>query len=145
MIELSSSIVINRPVEEVFSYVTDAKNLSNWMSELVKADQASNGPMGLGTKINAVANVLGRQAESIQEVSKYELNRVFAIKSASGPVENEDEFTFEPDAGGTKVTRTTKGEIAGFFKMAEPLVVRMLSRQLKTNFANLKDLLETRA
>lgn len=142
MIELNSSVVINRPVEQVFSYVTEVENLSKWMSELVEAEQASNGPVSVGTKISAVANVLGRRVESIQEVSKYKLNSKFAIKSASGPVENEDEFTFEPVTGGTKVTRLTEGDIAGFFKIAEPLVVRMLSRQFETNFSNLKDLLE---
>jgi uncharacterized protein YndB with AHSA1/START domain len=142
MIELKSSIVINRPVEEVFSYMTDAKNLSNWMSELVEAEQTSGGSVGVGTKISAVANVLGRRAESIQEISKYELNSKFALKSASGPVESEDEFIFESVAGGTKVTRLTEGEMGGFFRMAEPLVVRMLNRQFETNFANLKDLLE---
>jgi uncharacterized membrane protein len=145
MIELSSSVVINRPVDEVFSYVTDADNLSHWMSELVEAEQASKGPVGVGTKINAVANVLGRRVESIQEVTKYESNSKFAIKSASGPVENEDVFTFEPVVNGTKVTRKTKGDISGFFKMTEPLVTRMLKRQFETNFANLKDLLEAQA
>jgi hypothetical protein len=32
--------------------------------------------------------------------------------------------------------------MAGFFRLAEPLVVRMMGRQFKTNFAHLKDLLE---
>jgi uncharacterized protein YndB with AHSA1/START domain len=145
MIELKHNTVINRPVEEVFAYVTNAENLSHWMSELVEAKQESGGPVGVGTTINAVANVLGRRAESIQEVSEYELNSKFAIKSTSGPVENEDKFTFESVAGGTKVTRVTEGEVSGFFRMAEPLVVRMLNRQFETNFANLKDLLEAQA
>lgn len=142
MMELSCSIVINRPVEEVFSYMTDAKNLSNWMSELVEAKQTSEGPVGVGTTISAVANVLGRRIENIQEVTAYEPNGKFAIKAISGPAINEDKFSLESVAEGTKVTRTTKGEVGGFFRMAEPLVVRMLTRQFETNFANLKDLLE---
>jgi uncharacterized protein YndB with AHSA1/START domain len=142
MLELKNSIVISRSVEDVFSYMANADNLSKWMSELVEAEQASEGSVGVGTTINAVANVLGRRVENVQEVSKYEPNRKFAIKSTSGPVENEDEFTFEPVTDGTKVTRITKGEVSGFFRMAEPLVGRMLNRQFETNFANLKDLLE---
>ena len=145
MAELRNSIVINRPVEDVFSYMTDAENLPHWMSELVAAEQTSEGPVGVGTEISAVANVLGRRIETTQEVLKYRPNTKFAIKSASGPAENEDEFTFEPVAGGTKVTRVTKAEVVGFFRMAEPLVTRMLNRQFQTNFANLKDLLEDRS
>ena len=85
------------------------------------------------------------RAESIQEVAEYEPNSRYAIKSTSGPVSNEDEFTFKPVAGGTKVVRLTEGKIGGFFRLAEPLVVRMLERQFETNFANLKDLLEAQA
>ena len=143
--ELSTNTIINRPVEEVFSYMIDAENLSNWMSELVEANQTSEGPVGVGTTISAVANVLGRRIENIQKVTAYEPNSMFAIKATSGPAKNEDEFTFKPVAGGTKVTRTTKAEVGGFFKMAEPLVARMLKRQFETNFANLKDLLEAQA
>jgi uncharacterized membrane protein len=142
MAELKNSIVINRPVEDIFSYMTDAENLPHWMSEIVAAEQTSEGPVGVGTEISAVANVLGRRIENTQEVFEYEPNTKFAIKSASGPAENEDEFIFESVAGGTKVTRVTEAEVGGLFRMAEPLVVRMLNRQFQTNFANLKDLLE---
>jgi uncharacterized protein YndB with AHSA1/START domain len=145
MMELSSSIVINLPVEKVFTYMTTVKNYPNWMSELVEAKQTSEGPVGVGTTVSAVANVLGRRIENIQEVTVYKPSSKFAIKAASGPVKTEDEFNLESVAGGTKITRTTKGEFGGFFKMAEPLFVRMLKRQFETNFANLKDLLEAQA
>lgn len=134
--------MINRPIEEVFFYMTDPEKMSLWMSELVEAKQTSEGPVGVGTTVSAVAKPLGRRVESTQEVTGYESNRRFAFKSTSGPLKTEEEFSFESDADGTKVTRTTKGEFGGFFKMAEPLFVRMLTRQFETNFANLKDLLE---
>jgi hypothetical protein len=101
--------------------------------------------VGVGTEISAVANILGRRIENTQEVFKYKPNITFAIKSASGPAESEDEFIFESVEGGTKVTRVTKAEVVGFFKMAEPLVTRILNRQFQTNFANLKDLLEAQS
>ena len=143
--ELSTSIMIKRPVEGVFAFVTDPEKMSLWMSELVEAKQTSEGPVGVGTTVSAVANPLGRRIENIQEITAYEPNEKFAFKSPSGPVKTEDEFSFESDADGTKVTRTTNGEFGGFFKMAEPLFVRMLTRQFETNFANLKDLLEAQA
>ena len=145
MTKLEASVVINRPTEEVFAFVADIEKMSQWMSELVEAKQTSEGPVGVGTTVNAVANVLGRRAESIQEVAEYEPNSKFAIKSTSGPVATKDKFTFESVAGGTKVTRVTEAELGGFFKLAEPLVARMLRRQFETNFANLKDLLEAQA
>lgn len=145
MINIEQSVTINRPLEAVFTYVTDIEKLPQWMSELVEAKQDSDGPVSVGTTISAVAKPLGRRAESTQEVVAYDPKKKFAIKSTSGPVQNEDTFTFRPVVGGTEVTRTTTGETAGFFRLAEPLVNRMLKRQFETNLANLKDLLESQA
>ncbi len=145
MTKLEVTVVISRPIEQVFAFVTDPEKMSLWMSDLVEAKQTSEGPVGVGTTASAVANPLGRRIESTQEVVKYEPNRKFAIKSTSGPVASEDEFTFESVAGGTKVTRVTEAGLGGFFRLAEPLAVRMLKRQFETNFANLKDLLDAEA
>ncbi|MFQ5594038.1 MAG: SRPBCC family protein [Anaerolineae bacterium] len=145
MARIEASVVINRPIEEVFAFVTDSEKMSHWMSELVEAKQTSEGPVGVGTTYMAVATPLGRRAESTQEVVEYEPNRKFAFKSTSGPVASKDNYTFESVAGGTKVTRVAEAETGGFFRLAEPLAVRMMQRQFKTNFAHLKDLLEAQA
>ena len=145
MTRLMTSVVINRPIEEVFAFMTDFENMSQWMSELVEAKQTSEGPVGVGTTASAVATPLGRRAESTQEVAEYEPNSTFAWKSTSGPVASEDSYRFESVEGGTKVTRVVEAEMAGFFRLAEPLVVRMMRRQFEANFANLKDLLEAQA
>jgi hypothetical protein len=38
-----------------------------------------------------------------------------------------------------------EGEPGGFFRLAEPLVVRAVERELRNNLATLKDVLEARA
>ena len=43
MTKLEQSVVINRPTEEVFAFVTDIEKLPQWMSELVEAKQTSEG------------------------------------------------------------------------------------------------------
>ena len=45
--------------------------------------------------------------------------------------------------GNTKITMTMEVQIGGFFKMAEPLVVRMFKRQMDSEHINLKDLMES--
>ncbi len=54
----------------------------------------------------------------------------------------EAETVFEPVDSGTKVTIVGRAEPVGFFKLAEPIVIRMAKRQIETDYANLKDLLE---
>lgn len=99
--------------------------------------------MGAGTTFTKAVKLLGRRLESASEVAEYEPNRRFALKHAPGPVSlAEDVFTFEPVAGGTKVTHVVEAETGGFFKLAEPIVARQIRRQWGTNFALLKELLE---
>ena len=145
MTKLESSVVINRPLEEVFAFVTDFDNATQWMAELVEGKQTSEGPLGVGTTLSGVARPMGRRVESTQEVVEYEPNSKYAIKSTSGPVASQDNYTFESVAGGTKLTRVAEAEVSGVFKLAEPLFARMMRRQFETNFANLKDLLEAQA
>jgi hypothetical protein len=51
----------------------------------------------------------------------------------------------EPVAAGTQVTSFYRGESRGFFKLAEPLVVRLTRKHFETAADNLRALLEDRA
>ncbi|NIO68993.1 MAG: hypothetical protein GTN71_08145 [Anaerolineae bacterium] len=141
----SNSVVINRSIEEVFAFMTDIEKWSQWASEVVEAKKTSEGPVGVGTTFSFLVQFLGRRMEGTNEVTDYAPNSKFAFKTTSGPVSAEDEITFESVTGGTKVTRVSRVETGGFFKLAEPILTRTAQRQFETNFANLKDLLEAQA
>lgn len=144
MIKFEHSIVINRPVEEVFKFVTTPENDPLWIQSTLKSEQTSEGPMGVGAIVRGESRFLGRSIISTIEVKEYELNRKRAGKTTSGPIPAELVELFEPVEGGTKLTTIGQLEIGGFFKLAEPVVGRMVSRQMESNLANLKDLLEAR-
>jgi carbon monoxide dehydrogenase subunit G len=141
MVNMEVSIVINRPIEEVFAELSDLENNKKWRSGTVEAEKTSVGPIAIGTTYRMVNGAFGRRMEGVAEVTEYEPNRRFVTKNRSGlPIETER--TFEPVEGGTKVTFTVKAELAGFFRMAEPLVAGMGKRRLESDVADLKDLLE---
>ena len=143
MIKIENSVVINKPVEEVFEYMANSENNPQWQSSAQEVVKTSEGPIGVGTTYSSVSQLLGKRLESVVEYTAYEPNKTVAGKVISGPIPFQFETTFEPAAeGGTKVTSRGKGDAGGFFKLAEPLVARMLKRQTETNTANLKDLLE---
>lgn len=143
MIKIENSIVINRPVDEIFEFMANAENNPQWQSGTQEAVKTSEGPIGVGTTFTSVSRLLGKRLESVVEYTAYEPNKRVAGKVTSGPVPFQFETTFEPAAeGGTKVTGGGEGDVGGFFKLAEPLVARMLKRQFDANNANLKDLLE---
>ena len=142
MITIEYSVMINRPVEEVFSFVTNPENNSQWVSGLIEVKLTSPGPMGVGSTGTDVRQFLGRRIESTWEVTAHEVNRKSAFKVSSGPLPMEGTWTFEPVEGGTNVTFKVEGDPGGFFKLAEPLVGRIAKRQIENDHNNLKDLLE---
>ena len=145
MATLDFSIEINRPLEEVFAFVSNPENMPRWSSTGSEVKITSAGPIGVGTTYRSVVTILGRRIEVEVEITEYEPNRSFAQKSKSGPFPVESRTTFERVDGGTRVNSTSVAEPGGFFKLAEPLLVRMVKRQFEADFANLKDLMESHA
>ena len=143
---IETSVVINRPIDEVFAYVSNYENSLAWMTEVVEVKRTSEGPVGVGATYRDTVQFLGRRIENTNsEVTEYEPNRKFAIKTTSGPLPGAEEYTFDSVAGGTKVTRVTEAETGGFFRLAEPIIARMAQRLFEANSANLKELLEAQA
>jgi len=50
VVDVSASIMINRPVEDVFAYVTDVTNDPTWHTDALEAQKMTEGPIGLGTR-----------------------------------------------------------------------------------------------
>jgi uncharacterized protein YndB with AHSA1/START domain len=145
MARIEASVVIDRPVEEVFEFATDPGKMSLWQTGVSEAEQTSEGPMGVGTTMRGVGHFLGRRIESTSEITHYELNKRIDTKMVSGPMKLEESDIFEPVGDGTRVTFVLEGDSGGFFKLAEPLVIRMTQREYEKSLANLKDILEAQA
>jgi len=144
MVNMEVSVVINRPLGEVFTKLTDLENNERWRSGTIQAEKTSAGDVGVGTTYRMVNSAFGRRMEGEAEVTEFEPNRRFVTKNRSG-VPIETERIFEPVEGGTRVTFTVKAELAGFFQLAEPRVAGIGKRRLESDVADLKDLLEAGA
>jgi len=143
MIKIEHSVVINRPIEEIFAFMDNPKNDPKWQSGVLESEQTSEGPAGVGATFREVRKFMGRRFESTLELTKHEPNKNIAWKTTSGPIPFELTATFESVEGGTKIAIVGEVEPGGFFKLAESVVERMLTRQVEADFGNLKDLLES--
>ena len=113
MVKVKSSVVINRPVEEVFEFVNDPSNNQQWQSGNIESKQTSEGPMGVGTTTQTVTQFLGKRLELNIEITEYEQNRRVGFKSTSGPIPMTGTTTYEEAEGGTKVTLELEGDVSG--------------------------------
>jgi len=142
MATLEAKITIKKPIEEIFNFVTDVNNAAKWQSGIIEAKATSNGTTGVGTTYQYITQVMGRKIETEGEVTAYERNSRYAWKSTKGPFPISGNMSFEKTADGVRVTDTVKVEPGGFFKLAEPLMVKQQSSQMEEDLAKLKELLE---
>ena len=145
MLKLEIGIVINRPVEEVFAFLSNPENGPKWSSSSREVKITTEGPIGVGTTYHSIVTALGRRIEGEVEFIEYESNRRCATKTKSGPIPVEGQWTFKRVEGGTQVDVRLEAEAGGFFKLAEPLLVNILKRQFEADTANLKYLMEAQA
>ena len=137
-----ASIVIDRSSEEVWAYVTEPENLVVWNSALVSAE--ADGPMRVGGRLHGQVKFLGKKMDYVNEVTAFDAPKRSAYSSIESPFPWHGETLVEPEGDGAKVTLYLESDnIGGFFgKLADPVVAKMYSRQMRSDLENLKEILE---
>ena len=143
MIHIEESIVIHRPIEEVFAFMSETKNLPLWQTDVLEARHTPEGPVQVGTKLTLVRAMMGRKMEGTADIVQYEPPTRYAYQTISGPSVT-GVNSCEATAEGTKFTTTFDMQTGGLFSLADPLVARTIKRSVESGLANLKDLLESR-
>ena len=142
---IKASIIINKPVDEVFAYVTDVKTWPRWEAGLLKAEQTSDGPLNVGTTFRGMNQVLGQRMEWTSEVTNYIPSKSWGQKIVSKNWATEESLTFEPFQGKTtKFTLFSELEMGGLLGLFAPFVARRMQKQIEKNLVRLKDILESR-
>jgi uncharacterized protein YndB with AHSA1/START domain len=142
MITVEKSVIINRPVAEVFSFVTNEENTTKWQAG-VESTQDEGPSNQVGSRYTEVRKFMGREMKTTLELTAFEPNAKWGAKVVKGPVPYEVVSLFETAGGGTKVTTRVEGEPTGFFKVAEGMVSSQLEKSLEEDFQRLKALLES--
>lgn len=140
-----SSVLINRPIEEVFAVLADLEHDIKWRSEWVETKNTSGGSPGVGATFLLVGMFLGRRTGTVYEVIEYEPNRSAAWKTVSGPLPLTFRRTFERVEGGTRFTIRYELDARGFFKLVMSLLGSTVKGQHEGDLRKVKELMEARA
>lgn len=145
MAEGSEQILIDRSVGEVWSFHTEPANILRISVNTKK--YIPQGPMQLGTEIHGATKVIGRTVDWIAEITEWTELRGYTLRATDSPVEWELSYSYQPSGRGTVVTaRQTAFGLDGFFgRIAEPFIVRRYRKDLASNLANLKLMVESQA
>ena len=142
MIRIISQVDVSQPSEEVFACISNFENNPKWQSGQIEAKFTSEPPLRVGSTYDQVAKFMGRQIVSQFEVVEYEPDRKVKASSTSGSFPITFTRMVEPTEAGTRVKAIVEGDARGFFKLAEPLLSRMVQRSVESDYRNLKQILE---
>ena len=142
MIRLEHSITINRPVEEVWKFMSNLENATKWDRGVLEAKQISDGPSGVGAIIRTRRQFMGRQQIRQLQITEWEPNRRVGLAGTNEQMTAQIRYTFEPVGDRTILTGSGEVDIRGLWKVLTPIISSMGKRDNEADLANVKRLLE---
>lgn len=141
--EFTESIYIDCKPDVAHRFILDPTNTTLWQSNLVDYELLDD-RVRKGALVRGVSKVAGRSVEWQMEYAELDPGHRTVLRSVESPIAFTIEETFEADGDGTTLTWHQESEpFGGFFgRLADPLVVRLYRRDVRSNLDNLKLLLE---
>jgi carbon monoxide dehydrogenase subunit G len=88
---------VSGPTAEVFTYLADLRNVADWMTGVVSAEQTSDGEMGVGSTALVVREVMGQRFEAPLTVTEFDPPRHVVIGSEVSGVKANVQLDLAPD------------------------------------------------
>ena len=138
---IENSIVIQRPVADVFDYVTHYENDTRWRHGVSVMTQ--NTPQTqLGTETQEVLEFMGSRYNTRGKVVEYVPNSKAAFQSIEASLPVTGWRLVEAADGGTRLTLHLEPDIQGTMALFAPLLRAVFSRQMHGDLQTLKQILE---
>lgn len=112
----SRTVVINRPVGDVFTFFTDPDNDPRWRTHV--KDIHAHEPPAVGAHVHQViAGPMGRGIPADLEITVYDVPSRYAFQVVAGPARPQGDFRFTPLGEATEVSFTLSAELGGVKKL----------------------------
>jgi carbon monoxide dehydrogenase subunit G len=139
---ISSSIIINRPIEDVFAVLTNVENTGKWFPGDVKEWWTSPPPHGVGSTRRARVKMGLMTTENDAVATVFEPPHRAGMKGTSKNAPFEAMLTFEPVEGGTRVESNIELVMRGPAKLFGGMFTRWYGKSWDQGLANLKRMME---
>ena len=143
MATIEETIIINKPVDPVFDYVTNFDNLTKWYTNILESVKTSEKSKGIGTTYKGVIKAMGMKMDWTSRVTDFEENTRVDKTITSGKITIYEKLLFdETDGGNTEFNLIQEYRCGGFYRLISPILVLSMHSTMKKNLAKLKSILE---
>jgi uncharacterized membrane protein len=144
-VDVSNSIIIDRPLAEVSGYALDPDTAPRWYKNIKSVEWKTSPPVAVGSRMAFVAEFLGRRLAYTYEVTELVPEARLVMRTAEGafPMETTYEWrALGPDR--TEMTLRNRGEPTGFAAVTAPLMAAAMNRANRKDLQSIKAILEGR-
>ena len=112
---LREELIVDRPLQEVWEFISDFANSEAWDPGVASARKVTEGDVRVGTRYALQVVFNGKEMPMTYEVTEYEPTRRVVLHGDGSPITAVDDirFTATPE-GGTKITE----QLAPVFRTA---------------------------
>jgi len=147
MFQYQKSIIIDRPVADVFAYITSVEKIPEWVPTTTEAWRLTDGPMEKGFRLAEIASFGLKFYQTRNrlewEVTDFEENRLVEFKNNSGIGYQIQTFSLKPSGRGTEITVEGVHSLRGPMRLVEPVFRMVITSGRQVHLENIKRILET--
>jgi hypothetical protein len=144
MVDVHCEVLVQRPRADVAAFMFDPKNDALWTTGVVECRPLTDGPLRAGSRVERVTKFLGRTFGYQYEVVSADAES-FVEMRVDEPFPMRIRYELEDRPRGTLARIRAQGDASGFFRLASPLLGRMVRRNITNDLETLKEYLEAQA
>ncbi len=144
MIEFQQAIEIDRAPSEVFAFLSDVERAPTWQRNVLTVAKTTAGAVRAGTEFHETVKGPAGRVESTVRVAVHRPDELIALAGAPGFADFYCAFELAPTVGGgTRLVSRTEFRMHGLWKLLQPIIARQMRREVASELAALKRVLES--
>ncbi|MEX1105285.1 MAG: SRPBCC family protein, partial [Ilumatobacteraceae bacterium] len=141
MIEAASSVEVDCSASDAFAFVADAANNPRWQQGMKSCEWTTEPPIRVGSVYQQEASFLGKPITSTFEVVALDPGSSITIRTIESTFPIEVTRSVESiDEARARVSAVVRGDASGVFRIASPLLSRMVQRSVRGDYERLREL-----
>jgi uncharacterized membrane protein len=142
MITFTNTIDITRPINDVYEYLADLRNVPEWNWAIESTEPTSESPIRVGSTFRQIRHTPTRSIEELQ-ITELRQDERIVVSGQLGSFNARIVYNLSPSHDGTTIENTMALEATGPTQILASLMGPRVSRSVASNLANLKKVLES--
>ncbi|GAA0340574.1 hypothetical protein GCM10008967_33670 [Bacillus carboniphilus] len=139
----SNTIEINKPIDEVFSAVSNFLQYPDIFDHVEEMAKITDGPIEVGTKFKETRLIRGFKAYATLEILTYNPSKQLVVKNEPSGLVIVQDYIFEQTGQGTRVQLTSKVKTKGLRNLlTKPVMTKILKKEDVENLESFKKYIE---